>query len=819
MPLEAVDSPLVSLILSPASSTTPTPNNVEEHSLSAHAYLLSLTSHSLFDLRSQPAALSTAKSSLNTQLSSLCSQHVSSFAQVHQATSSLPSSLDALDAALQSLIETDLPTLSNVAQQFSQQIEAPLQAKEKAQNLLSQYDLMLKDLLDIPRLLMTCVRASHPVEALQLAVHMMKIVAQSEYNNVHKALQEECWTHLKRLREDLLRGLGARGLRLPAAKRLVSLLRKFREIDEAARGGQDDKDLVEKLSLSDSTICLSFLRSRWTLVEEVTSNASATKSTSILSMHLSTWRDVIGDTCGVAQALFFNSSADTPDEISPDTLVFLFSHHALSTLRHLLAEAVPSMREEAASLQENYEILAAIHTQLAYSAASLSRQGLEISQVVSGQDILALENVSLWKRALSEAKANFERGRVGKNASDCLSWFGREKLQVILSQELQSFSAPDRWSTQVKHLPDVTDFTNSLLRSYNALLSFAPETTGIQVIEALDSTFTQVLTALLKAMERNDHIDPTLPLPPILSSSMQSRYYENDMARQSEANLACLARVMTALCGGAMTYMRGLLVELYGDKGKEDFLLSSIRIKALDWAQRGEDLWIKSEKTRKERVRVEEENIAAEERRQREEERIRQEERERQKAEEATKRQEEEAERARQRLMQAKQQEEEEAERRRLAKIEEEKRLEEERAFVDAQRKEVEEGMRRPEEGEEAKRVILAEEQAERAEVAEEEMKTVKEAEEEAERVIAEEEAQTVTEAEEAAKKAREAEEGARRALEAKENAREAKAVEDKATGQQEGKEDSSLPEEVAAEETEKQEVGKDDTLEKDQDS
>jgi len=376
------DSTLASLIsLSAKSSNLTTPVDLEDPSSSSYAYLLSLTSQSLLDLRNQPAALSTAKTSLNNQLSSLCSQHVPSFVQVHHATSSLPTSLISLETVLENLIERDIQALSDSAQQFTKQVERPLEAKEKAQNLIMQYDLSLKDLLDIPRLLMTCVRANHPVEALSLASHMMRVANQSKHSTVTGSLQLECWTHLKRLREDLLRGLGGRGLRLPAARRYVSLLRNFKEIDASnkAKGENRGKWVDERLSLSDSTICLSFLRSRSMIMGELESKEGGPKSVSSLLAHLSSWRDLVGDTCGMTQSLFSDSIQADDDELEPSALISAFAHQALMTLRKVLSTAIPKILERCSSLQDEIDALSEINTHLSFSAASLSRHGLDIS--------------------------------------------------------------------------------------------------------------------------------------------------------------------------------------------------------------------------------------------------------------------------------------------------------------------------------------------------------------------------------------------------------------------------------------------------------
>lgn len=404
----AADSSSVS-----ASSIT-VPAELEDPASTAHAQLLSLTSQSLADLRAQPAALKTAASSLDGQLSTLCARHVTSFVQVHQATRVLPSALDQLDDKLHLLINDELPALSAAVQSFSGRIEAPLAAKERARNLIEQYNASLKDLLDIPRLVTTCVRANHPIEALLLGAHIARLARTSRDkgqngNNrgegpggstpqnrsaILDALKDECWVHLRRLREDLLRGLGSRGVRLPAARRYLSILRRFRDIDEAAgvkAGASDDAtEPGEALALSPSTICLSFLSSRWETVNEIGTDISDyDDAATVLASQLSRWRDTVGDTCGIASALFADTSSGTgtsedtqafPNELSPLTLLSTFALRSLRKLEGLTQQMVSRINgSQHPSLEDAYEALSSLHMQYAYAASSLARHGLDLS--------------------------------------------------------------------------------------------------------------------------------------------------------------------------------------------------------------------------------------------------------------------------------------------------------------------------------------------------------------------------------------------------------------------------------------------------------
>lgn len=363
-------------------------SDLDDPSSSASAQLLSFTSQSLEDLQALPSTLETANCSLENQISSLCSRHVSSFVQVEKATATLPRALDRLAEKLDLLVDEKLPSLQHSISVFDRRTQASLQAKERAQTLLEQHEATLDDLLNIPRLLMTCVRANHPIEALMLGAHIGRIAKdsqslQSTFKSrgiILQALKEDSWIHLTKLREDLIRGLGTRGTRLPAARRYLSLLQRFHDVDDAA------KDQKNKLALSSSKICATFLHSHWVLLDEGLSHISDNDDAAEhLKNQISLWREHVNDTCNIALALFGDAetarkSADK-NELSPLTMISCFAYKAFERLKFILDTSIPSIDGTKSSPEEAYDSLTALFTQYSYAVTSLSRFGLDFSQM------------------------------------------------------------------------------------------------------------------------------------------------------------------------------------------------------------------------------------------------------------------------------------------------------------------------------------------------------------------------------------------------------------------------------------------------------
>ncbi|PWN91170.1 hypothetical protein FA10DRAFT_258601 [Acaromyces ingoldii] len=558
-------------------------------SSSSSSYLHSLTSKSLADLRVQPAALTTTITSLDGQLSTLCARHVDSFVQVRQASSSLPRGLDALDAKLDSLLDSAIPRLAQASQRFPSAAQPHLEAKRRAQALLKQHRSSLADVLELPALLATCVRANHPVEALQLGIHIAKLsrpadsfatAASSSHSipfpgeaarghAVLVALRREAWQHLVVLRDDLLKGLDARGLRLPVARRYVSLLRIFSEVDHEAAGGPSRGDAIQakqqrggvppKLALSDSTICLSLLRSRYAalvsrLENATSSHEEASDAASRCSARISVWREAVNDAIGMALALFVDrpaqpasssnttsavdANADTSDgaaeeadsQLSPTMLISAFASKALHLLGASLDADVPGItssafeRHPASYSKAATDVLstfASLHTQLSYASVSLARLGLDFSGSLSSSSssssstagtcgAFEREVLRVWTRGLRRATDVFsQRWASSADVASLLASASAATVSKMLrfdtngsrTTTTDAATAPSR---DLLDVPALATLLNHLLEAYNALQTFCPAAIGQEVGEVLDETLDQTVELALGLASRLD---------------------------------------------------------------------------------------------------------------------------------------------------------------------------------------------------------------------------------------------------------------------------------------------------------------------------
>lgn len=763
---------LLKSIKASSSENISVPDDIDDPTSFSFSQLLSLTTQSLDDLRTQPAALHTASSSLESQLSNLCSRHVSSFVRVHSASSALPGTLDRLDIQLDKLIDHDLQVLSEAAQQFPKNVEVSLAARNKARNLLDQYETSLKDLLDIPRLLVTCAKANHPIEALQLGIHMAKIAradAESGQKSVTvKALKEECWTHLMRLREDLLRGLGARGVRLPAARRYVSLLQRLHDIDQASISeGREGFSSTNRLAISQSAICLSFLRSRWILVEDLGAHDSDEQFANILSSQISSWRDLVGDTCNIAMALFGDkdpqidtgeiSEMNRGDEPSPLSLISSFGYRSISKLEQLVARVLPSIDGKQGSLQDAFETLASLHLQLSYSAASLSRQGLDFSDVSGARKAFEAQSLELWSSGVKGVVETFENSLGSSTTLSVKDLTGSEDVRDVLRDvTLENIRTSDDWSLQVSFFPPLAALANGILDVHDAFVSFAPISIGKDALKAFDFAMTDLLAHMLESFRKadSDHTatSSSIRIHPLIEG-LQNDKESKSKRRLHEATITIAARFLATLGESLLSFLRNSTSSLF----EREFLLTPSLDSTLrsisEWTNEVEQKWKAGEESRIAEVKkAEDERLAAEEaekkRVEEEQRRLRQEEEERIRLAEET-RLKEEAERKKREEEERLRKEKEEKERleqEKLRKKEEKRRLEEERLLREKEEKRLAEEREKKRIEDEKKKAAEEEERKRKEEAKRKEEEEAKERAEEERRKREEEERQKMEE-------------------------------------------------------------------------
>ncbi|PPQ79785.1 hypothetical protein CVT24_010110 [Panaeolus cyanescens] len=198
---------------------------------SSQKYLADLTSHTLQELLEQPASLQTQSHHLTSSLTSLTHTSYPTFLSLHQTTNALSTSLTSLSSSLDALLTSSLPALEESATSWKDRTDAVLKDRSKARVVLEQHE-KIRDLLDIPLLIDTCVRNGYFSEALSLISHAKSLAANATASNKHPpsilaSVLSEVHHSVMQMLLTLLTTLYEPNRKLPALWKAVNFLRRM----------------------------------------------------------------------------------------------------------------------------------------------------------------------------------------------------------------------------------------------------------------------------------------------------------------------------------------------------------------------------------------------------------------------------------------------------------------------------------------------------------------------------------------------------------------------------------------------------------------
>ncbi|KAL4067244.1 Dor1-like family-domain-containing protein [Scleroderma yunnanense] len=527
----ALDSELISLqdLLSLQNGPIEFPGN--------GAYLVKLSSLPLSDLLAAPTVLSTQSHTLTSSLTALTHASYPTLLSLHKSSTALLDSLSSLDFSLNTLLNSALPALDDAAHVFHEKSgPSVIEERQKTRVVLEQQD-KLRDLLDIPVLIDTCVRNGLYAEALTLAAHASTVlktlstVQSKEAVNVSsslqlaQSLQAEVTSSLHSMRLLLLTTLFEPSRKLPALWKAVQFLRRMQAMSE------------DELALTFASARIDCLRSALQNVER-DSGVSATASCDVndtITGTTSEERESELDRQGEDIARFLKKYIDVWREGAYDitiqyTTIFLErSHHLTSTapssaslpaplnlvikqtlVPTLLSLLLPSLRIH---LRRAYPHLAPLAAQLAYCSSAMARIGM---------DFRALLSPLITQAVIDGFTRDIQIG-------------AEREWNTLLSKHVSSKSrstAPSAWLTSPAHpippisslfippstlahvppqiltsFPPLAISLNTYLRALNRLRSLAPMNALNGIIFALESDLSQAgksLFAYAKGCEDGD---------------------------------------------------------------------------------------------------------------------------------------------------------------------------------------------------------------------------------------------------------------------------------------------------------------------------
>ncbi|KAF9019626.1 Dor1-domain-containing protein [Hymenopellis radicata] len=477
-------------------------------SSSSQAYLSYLTTLPLHNLLSEPSLLQTQSHHLTSSLTSLTHTSYPTFISLHDTTTALSTSLDSLSTSLDSLISDSLPALEDSASNWRQRTETVLGERRKARVVLEQHD-KIRDLLDIPLLIDTCVRNGFFSEALSLASHATSLYSSSPAPPlILTSIITEVRHSITQMLFSLLGTLHEPNRKLPALWKAVNFLRKMEAFD--FEEGVFPEEQIALAFITGREACLKsslegFSRDINRLVGMPSSDTAAKEDLAAsLKKYIETWREGVNDIISHYTTIFLerpaSTSAPASKSVTPSLqpLLATYASHALQ--RHLL----PLLRNTLPHIP--LSSLSTIHDRLAHCATAFARVGLDFRGVLG--DVCSHAVLRSVQDEMREVTANFVallKQKTGRPTSSQLRNSTPPSEWAITASAAASppkSSAPSKSLHVPPHVlasyPPVARYTNALLSLFNDFRKVASVAIASTLRAELDSCLAEAGEALLR---------------------------------------------------------------------------------------------------------------------------------------------------------------------------------------------------------------------------------------------------------------------------------------------------------------------------------
>ncbi|KAF9486537.1 hypothetical protein BDN70DRAFT_870114 [Pholiota conissans] len=396
-------------------------------------YLSDLTTYGLQDLLSEPTILQTQSHHLTSSLTSLTHTSYPTFLSLHQTTNALTTSLTSLSTSLDSLLTSSLPALEESAAGWKDRTESVLKERSKARVVLEQHE-KIRDLLEIPILIDTCVRNGYFAEALSLVSHANALAANASSSKktaplILSSVLSEVHHSIMQMLLSLLSTLYEPNRKLPALWKAVNFLRKmdvFGPSSPFASAPLHLKSLVtspetEKLLepigdviSSEEQIALAFLVGRESCLKSTleSSGGDISRMTThgglddrekedlarYLKKFIDLWREGVYDVITQYSSIFLEKSstttshspaktypvaADSPISTTTATREWTHLYTLITTYasRALTTYLIPALSPSLSLL--SMSLLPSLLTQLTYCSTAFARVGLDFRGILS----------------------------------------------------------------------------------------------------------------------------------------------------------------------------------------------------------------------------------------------------------------------------------------------------------------------------------------------------------------------------------------------------------------------------------------------------
>ena len=531
----------------------------------ARTYLDRLTSLPLHSLVQEPALISAESSTVESELINLCYREYPTFLSVHKCSAAVSNAFDDFRHSLDGLLDS-VPSLEEECLAFSHRTVA-LSSLRHRSVLVQEHQDKLLDLLELPRLMETCVRNGYYHEAMELRAHAKDLY--SRYPDVRLVADVNVEVDgVQQLMLAQMFSLLREPIKLQMSIKTVGLLRRLKVLDEPS-------------------LLLAFLNGRLHNFQNqlVQIERDRVEPVRYLRRYIDLFRENVYEIVTQCCALF--------EDI--DILVS-FANQCVNDLAQLVASYIPRIANDSASMSS-------ILIQLGYCSLSFARIGLDFGALVPAP--FAETALATYSSAVSLAADRVSTALASASVSKGLpmeALVPTDNRGVLLSS--QPFSAnQDDFLAHLPAIPALAHCANDHLATLNALRLLAP----VACMPTLADILCQSLLALTKSIHAfvqeavsiasptQDKVYSHSRMPSSPRSRLIRRNTETQLSpaalnakrRDNQKLCAVLARAWHAL---ARYLVRSLLVGVYD---RRDYPMSSELDSTLEglraWADSSED--------------------------------------------------------------------------------------------------------------------------------------------------------------------------------------------------------------------------------------
>ncbi|KAL0575016.1 hypothetical protein V5O48_006945 [Marasmius crinis-equi] len=367
-------------------------------------YLNHLTTLPLSTLLSEPTVLQTQSHHLTSSLTSLTHTSYPTFISLHTTTTALTSALNNFSSALDSLITESLPALEDSSSTWRKQTDSVLSERRKARVVLEQHE-KIRDLLDIPLLIETCVRNGYFSEALALSTHAKSIASSYSTSSrtpplVLTSVMSEVQTAVDHMLLTLLSTLQEPNRKLPALWKAVNFIRKMEAFPNESPDAVHSEEQVALAFLSGREKCLSAALegSKRDIMRLVDAGTLQEKDKSDLVEHLrryiDLWRKETSDIVAQYTSIFLEhlasegsestkkSSSTTSSPLPTDLAWRIHNLLTTYTLHNLETHLIPLLAPKLTLIHLPLSQLQSILKPLTFCCNSFARIGMDFRGIL-----------------------------------------------------------------------------------------------------------------------------------------------------------------------------------------------------------------------------------------------------------------------------------------------------------------------------------------------------------------------------------------------------------------------------------------------------